>query len=136
MKEQNPSPHKAFTELPIVDISQLYSRDVNDRLRVAECLDKATKEAGFFYLTGHKVGPDLIDALLVETKRYFAQPISDKMQNYIGYSNNHSGYVPQGEEQFYGASVDLKEAYDIGPESSMPVLHWRLSCQKRTFRNF
>jgi len=44
------------------------------------------------------------------------------MQNYIGLSKNHTGYVPQGEEVFYSASpedneVDLKEGYDIGPES-------------------
>jgi isopenicillin N synthase-like dioxygenase len=35
------------------------------------------------------------------------------MQNYIGLSENHSGYVPIGEERFVENSYDLKEAYDV-----------------------
>jgi len=113
------SSHTAFTELPIVDISLLFSDKLNDRQAVAKELDRATRDAGFFYLKGHGVKPELIDSLKRETKRYFAQDTQTKMANYIGFSNNHSGYVPQGEEQFANASnMDLKEAYDIGPESS------------------
>ncbi len=50
------------------------------------------------------------------------------MKDYIGLSENHTGYVPQGEEQFYHEDVstpppvDLKEGYDIGPESPSLML--------------
>lgn len=49
------------------------------------------------------------------------------MQDYIGNSNNHSGYVPEGEEQYLDAKPGLKEAYDVGfdlqdPEKFRPML--------------
>lgn len=108
----------AFNSLPVVDISLLYSDNPNDRLTVAQSLDRAARDAGFLYLKGHQIDPALITSLRVAVKDYFAQDIGQKMTNYIGLSKNHSGYVPQGEEQFYNATVDLKEAYDIGFESS------------------
>lgn len=119
MKSSISSTHTAFKELPIVDITQLFSEKLENRQGVAKKIDRAARDTGFFYLKGHGIDTALIDALKRETKRYFEQDTETKMADYIGYSNNHSGYVPQGEEQFYNAtSMDLKEAYDIGPESS------------------
>lgn len=115
---QTSTKHTAFTSLPIVDISLLSSESLNDRQQVAKDLDKATREAGFLYLKGHPISPILIEELKVAVKKYFTQPLNKKMNNYIGLSGNHSGYVPKGEEQFYSGQVDLKESYDIGFESS------------------
>lgn len=122
MSVQKQTTHTAFKELPIVDISQLFSEDLSDRKIAAASLDKAVRAAGFFYLQGHGITPALINDLKRETKHYFAQDIEQKMKNYIGLSDNHTGYVPQGEEQFYSHAVnninaDLKEAYDVGPDS-------------------
>jgi isopenicillin N synthase-like dioxygenase len=114
--------HKAFTELPIVDIALLFSDDSVDRSLIAKDLDKAVRDAGFFYLKGHQIAPALIENLKQTVKAYFAQDEKTKMCDYIGLSKNHTGYVPRGEEQFYNAeptnkTPDLKEAYDIGPDS-------------------
>lgn len=109
--------HTAFTELPLVDMRGLYSSDENARAKVAKSLDKATREAGFFYLSGHGIDPALIAELQACAKTYFSQSLDCKMRDYIGHSRNHSGYVPQGEEQMYSGVVDLKEAYDVGSES-------------------
>lgn len=122
MNKPSHTPHSAFSELPIVDISLLFSDDINERKQASKTLDKAVRKAGFFYLKGHKIPEQLILNLKKAVKAYFDLPIDKKMENYIGLSKNHSGYVPQGEEQFYSHSVnqtntDLKEAYDIGPES-------------------
>lgn len=109
----NPS-HSAFQCLPLVDISGLDSADLTVRQRTARELGRAAREVGFLYITGHAVEPLLIDRLIARTQVYFAQPLAEKMRHYIGQSDNHSGYVPEGEEQFAGASIDHKEAYDIG----------------------
>jgi isopenicillin N synthase-like dioxygenase len=110
--------HTAFTRLPIVDISRLFSDDLDDRKQAAAELGRAASEAGFLYLQGHQIAPALIDDLIAATRDFFSQDLERKMSTYIGLSANHSGYVPQGEEEFYNPTVDLKEAYDIGFESS------------------
>ncbi|MFT6030339.1 MAG: isopenicillin N synthase-like dioxygenase [Oleiphilaceae bacterium] len=122
MKNTSQTTHRAFTELPVVDISLLFSSNSNKRKQAATILDKAARDAGFLYLKGHRIPKELITNLKSAVKEYFAQDLKNKMTNYIGLSNNHTGYVPQGEEQFYShtiqqANTDLKEAYDIGPES-------------------
>ncbi|WP_111895482.1 isopenicillin N synthase family dioxygenase [Acinetobacter sp. MB5] len=99
--------------LPLVDISKLSSPDLAERLTVAAALDRASKEVGFLYLTGTQFKPELFKALHESAKRYFAQDLQTKMNHYIGLSENHSGYVPIGEERFVENSYDLKEAYDV-----------------------
>lgn len=99
--------------LPVVDISALDSDNLEDRLSVARALDRACAEAGFLYIKGKQFDRTLFDRLFERAKLYFALDDDDKMQSYIGKSENHSGYVPVGEEQFGGGSYDLKEAYDV-----------------------
>ena len=109
-----PSPHTAFQQLPLVDIAGLFSDDSATRQRSAAQLGQAARDAGFLYITGHGVPQALMDRLVARTQAYFAQPLAAKMGDYIGNSSNHSGYVPEGEEQFYGAKPDLKESHDVG----------------------
>ncbi|PWR23925.1 isopenicillin N synthase family dioxygenase [Zavarzinia compransoris] len=102
-----------FTSLPVVDISALGGRDPEARARTAAALRVAARDVGFLYVTGHGMAPALFDGLLAAATEFFARPHDEKMQVYIGRSSNHRGYVPVGEEVFYGASKDLKEAYDL-----------------------
>jgi len=108
------SHHTAFQRLPVVDIHGLFAADLPTRQATARLLDQAARDAGFLYITGHGVPEAQVQRLVARAQAYFAQALGDKMAAYIGHSSNHSGYVPQGEEQFYGAKPDLKEAYDVG----------------------
>ncbi|CEI51116.1 isopenicillin N synthase family dioxygenase [Acinetobacter bereziniae] len=99
--------------LPLLDISLLCSTDRNERLKVAHALDQACKDVGFLYLKGQQFKPELFENLHQTAQQYFAQDTALKMQNYIGLSENHSGYVPIGEERFVENTYDLKEAYDV-----------------------
>lgn len=101
------------TVLPLVDITLLGSARLEDRLAVARALDQACAEAGFLYIKGAQLDPAVFERLLARAKAYFAQSRETKMQSYIGLSENHSGYVPVGEERFATATEDLKEAYDV-----------------------
>ena len=91
----------------------LYSGDVGERERSARELVRACREAGFFYLRGHRIGQPLMDGLLGAAEAFFALPELEKLQYYIGKSRNHRGYVPPGEEVFYGGARDQKEAFDL-----------------------
>ncbi len=123
-----PSPHTAFKSLPVVDVSGLRSTDLFKRRATAAKLGQAAREAGFLYVTGHDIPTLVTERLIRRTRAYFDQPLAEKMRHYIGQSENHSGYVPEGEEQFYGAkTVDKKEAFDLGfdmhePEHRRPML--------------
>lgn len=99
--------------LPLVDISGLRSDRREDRLAVAHELDRACMGAGFLYIRDSELDPALFDRLLARARAYFALDHRAKMASYIGLSENHSGYVPEGEEQFGEGIADRKEAYDV-----------------------
>jgi isopenicillin N synthase-like dioxygenase len=107
------SGHTAFQSLPVVDVSGLYASELDVRTRTAHQLVQACRDAGFFYLTGHPIGADLVQGLLQQAARFFAQPAERKLEHYIGKSPNHRGYVPPGEEVFYGGARDQKESFDL-----------------------
>ncbi|HEY3598974.1 MAG TPA: 2-oxoglutarate and iron-dependent oxygenase domain-containing protein [Paraburkholderia sp.] len=112
---QSPTPsHLGFDRLPIVDIAGLYSDDPQRRLATARTLDRATRDAGFFYVTGHQVARELQAALVDQAQRFFASPEEWKLRYYIGKSTAHRGYVPEGEEVFAAGKRDRKEAFDTG----------------------
>ena len=109
--------HGAFRELPEVDVAGLYASDVEERRVAAKQLGAACREAGFFYLTGHRVSEALIEQLLRQASAFFGQTSEQKLEHYIGKSHNHRGYVPPGEEVFYGGERDQKESFDLCFES-------------------
>lgn len=107
-----PTTAGAFTEVPVIDISGLYSPDRAVREAVAADLGRAAREVGFFYIRGADVDDALFETLLTATKEFFALPLEEKMRSYIGLSRCHRGYVPTGEEGLSGEKPDLKEAFD------------------------
>ena len=104
----------AFDAIPTIDISGLYDPDVRVRQRTADALGQAATDVGFLYVRGHRIPATLSDSLIECAQAYFARDAAAKQRDYIGLSDNHSGYVPEGEEQFYGGKTDRKEAFDIG----------------------
>ena len=103
-----------FQALPVVDLSDLDADDPAARQAVADQLGRAAREVGFLYVTGHGLDPRLTADLKAAAMRFFARPLAEKMDFYIGRSTNHSGYVPEGEEVFVAGKIDRKEAYDTG----------------------
>lgn len=103
-----------FSAIPVVDISGLYSAHADDRTAVGAEIARVSREVGFFYIRGHPISPERIASLKAAAARYFAQAEEAKMSDYIGKSVNHSGYVPEGEEQFVYGGKDRKEAFDVG----------------------
>lgn len=125
--------------LPLIDISMLASSQLNDRLSVVRELDRACAGSGFLYIRGSQLDGALFRRLVARAKAYFALDPVAKMKSYIGNSENHSGYVPVGEEQFGTGVPDLKEAFDvncdyISAEGRRPLLGPNLWPEMRGFR--
>ncbi|MDP2212537.1 isopenicillin N synthase family oxygenase [Phenylobacterium sp.] len=102
-----------FDRIPVVDIAGLGSTELAVRRAVAAQMGEAAREVGFLYVSGHGLDEALFEEVLAAAKTFFALPMDQKMASYIGRSENHSGYVPEGEEVFPGGTIDRKEAYDL-----------------------
>jgi isopenicillin N synthase-like dioxygenase len=104
----------SFTKVPVVDVAPLFRGDAGARRAAAAELGAAARTAGFCYIVGHPLKPDLANRLVAQAKRFFSMPVEEKMRWYIGNSKHHRGYVPEGEEVFSGGTRDRKEAFDVG----------------------
>lgn len=100
--------------LPILDLSQLDAgADAAARFRAD--LRAATRDVGFFYLTGTGIPTDLEQRLHRAARDFFALDDDDKLAIENVKSPHFRGYTRIGGERTKGA-VDWREQIDIGPE--------------------
>ena len=84
---------------------------------IAEQVDRACREVGFFAITGHGIADELRAAVLDAAQRFFALPAEVKHDVAIERSDNNRGYAGiAGERLQPDLPADLKETFDIGPE--------------------
>jgi isopenicillin N synthase-like dioxygenase len=112
--------NRDFSAIPVIDIGGLFANDPNARVAVAAEMEAAARSVGFFYVTGHGVPMAARERLESAAGRFFSLPMARKMEVYIGLSENHSGYVPEGEEVFSSGKIDRKEAFDVGLDYAGP----------------
>jgi isopenicillin N synthase-like dioxygenase len=107
--------------LPVIDMAALFrAEDDAGRTTVAAEIARACEAHGFFYLVGHGVGLDVLDALEAESRRFFALPLEARMAISMARGGRAwRGYFPVGGELTSGRP-DLKEGLylgtDLGPD--------------------
>jgi len=80
--------------IPILDVSRYLAGDADALPALGLALRHAFEQVGFWYLRGHDVPQNLIDATFAEAERFHAQPLDDKLALRI---NEHNiGYMPIG----------------------------------------
>src|ERR1700722_15691085 len=103
--------------LPVIDVSPLVAGARGAaRAMVAEQIQVACRERGFFYVTGHGVPAGLLDELGAASAEFFALPAADKLE--IGMARGGRawrGFFPVGAELTSG-HPDLKEGLYFGAE--------------------
>lgn len=106
-----------FDRIPVVDLAPLL--DNSDPMRVARDIRWALANAGFMYVRNHGTDPALVEATFDATRAFFDLPDTDKMALHVSRSGTTlRGYIePFGENTDPTRTKDLKEAYDIGPET-------------------
>jgi len=101
--------------LPIIDIAPL-RRSSRDTTHVADALDRACCEYGFFYVTGHGVDPALPARLMTLAREFFASPLKHKLAIEMARGGRAwRGYFPVDGELTSGRP-DRKEGIYFGTE--------------------
>ncbi|MBV6635440.1 MAG: isopenicillin N synthase family oxygenase [Mameliella sp.] len=104
--------------LPVVDLSGLFTGDVADKTKVAADLGHAARTSGFFYITGHGISQELIDAVFAASKAFHDKPRNFKMRYWSGFTTHHRGYVPFEENGAdFPKSINFNEAWDMSYEA-------------------
>lgn len=108
MSEPSPPP---FRRIPVIDVSPLEGRDEAAARRVADEIRRAAIDVGFFYVSNHGVGRDLVRATLMASKYFFALP--EATRRTIQVNSAHRGYVPFAQTTQPGRKrPDLKESFN------------------------
>jgi isopenicillin N synthase-like dioxygenase len=105
--------------LPVIDVAPLVAGPGAPGARaVAEQIQAACRDRGFFYVTGHGVPAELLDELTDASAEFFALPVAAKMEIAMERGGRAwRGYFPVGGELTSG-QPDLKEGLYFGAELS------------------
>ncbi|XP_047958480.1 probable 2-oxoglutarate-dependent dioxygenase At3g50210 [Salvia hispanica] len=111
-----------FISIPLIDISPLVEKwdDPNPTRdeRVAEVvqqLDKACREAGFFYVKGHGIPDSVLKEIRSISRQFFDLPYEEKLKIKLSPATGYRGYQRVGENITKGVP-DMHEAIDCYKE--------------------
>lgn len=109
----NPNPPSSFHSIPVIDVSPLSGNDASAARRGADAIRAAAVETGFFYVRGHNVTRDLMDATYMASKYFFNLPLARKQPISVRPGSAHRGYVPMAQTTQSGRRADLKESFNF-----------------------
>ncbi len=108
---------QSFDKIPVVDLAPLL--DGSDPDKVAGEINWALANAGFMYVKNHGIADTVVDNAFSQTRAFFDLPDAEKMALHVSRSGQTlRGYIePFGENTDPEKTRDLKECFDLGPES-------------------
>ncbi|MEM1232844.1 MAG: 2-oxoglutarate and iron-dependent oxygenase domain-containing protein [Pseudomonadota bacterium] len=118
--------------LPVIDLSGLFTGLDAEKGPVAAALGEAARTSGFFYITGHGIPQEQVEAVFAASKQFHEMPRNFKMKYWSGFTTNHRGYVPFEENgSSFPKIINFNEAWDMSFEA--PADHpdylagWRMT---------
>jgi isopenicillin N synthase-like dioxygenase len=107
--------------VPLIDISPSYNGTMKGKRLVAEQINAACIDLGFFAITGHGVPMPVINEFRKVSHAFFEQPITIKLKALHPMDGTPRGYrifagEALGRATTAGKPPDLKEFYHIGPD--------------------
>ena len=107
-------PGGSFRQVPIIEVGPLFTDDERGARDVAAAMRKAAIETGFFYVRGHNVTAELMDATFLAAKYFFNLPEEVKRAITVTPTSAHRGYVPFAQTKQPGVKrADLKESFNF-----------------------
>jgi isopenicillin N synthase-like dioxygenase len=109
-----------FSEIPVIDVASLIDENAGKVAlsSVAEEIRKACTDVGFFYVCNHGIEQSLIDSVVGEGKRFFCQPVDQKLD--VAINPRIRGYLPLYYRSYEGedrAGTSHQEGFWIGHET-------------------
>jgi isopenicillin N synthase-like dioxygenase len=105
-------------EVPVIDVSGMFSDELSKRQAVAAEVRKACTGMGFFYIINHKVPDSITEALAEASRDFFHQSIEEK--NKVSFEHQIEGYQGLNQEQINKSeSIDVFEKLKITYRPSM-----------------
>lgn len=103
--------------VPEIDISAYLEGDREGTQRIAEEINRACTEIGFFTIVGHGVDREQIEETYGAAADFFRLPVEDKLKIKQPDPSISRGYTPMKGESLggMGSAADLKEMIDMGP---------------------
>ncbi|KAG4431491.1 hypothetical protein IFR05_013021 [Cadophora sp. M221] len=95
---------------PIISFQNFISGTEDEKREVAQELYNAFHTFGWIYLKDFGISADEIDEMFDTSKKYFDQPIEQKMKQTLSDAETNQGYTPDGAEANGG--TDHKECYE------------------------
>src|SRR3546814_9250695 len=125
--------------LPVIDMAPLLRRDdtaarthddAAGRARVAREIEAACRASGFFYVTGHGVGDEILASLDGASRRFFALPEEEKRRIAMAKGGRAwRGWFPLGGELTSGRPDGQEGLYfgsELSPEHPRVKAGWPL----------
>lgn len=101
--------------VPVIDVASLIAGE-SAREEAARAIDRACREHGFFYVTGHGVPRELVERLTAHSREFFGRDVEEKMSIRMALAARAwRGYFPVGAELTSGVP-DRKEGLYFGAE--------------------
>lgn len=105
-------------ELSVIDMGPLFTDRVEARAEVAEQIQRACCDSGFFYVAGHGIPQEVLDDLDAASRRFFALSLEQKMSIAMAKGGRAwRGFFPVGGE-LTSSVADIKEGLYFGVELS------------------
>jgi isopenicillin N synthase-like dioxygenase len=99
--------------IPVIDIAPLFGGSEAQARQVASQVRAAAVDTGFFYVRGHQISRDLMDATYLAAKYFFELPSERKHAIAVRPGSAHRGYVPTAQTTQAGRRADLKESFNF-----------------------
>ncbi|POR31445.1 1-aminocyclopropane-1-carboxylate oxidase [Tolypocladium paradoxum] len=111
---QTPLRDASPSEIPVIDISPIFSDSLADRRAVARKIHDAATNTGFFYIANHGVPSDVTDDACAACLEFFHQDLDTKMRAEAKKSPFLNGFkAPDTQRINPDEGVDVKEAFFI-----------------------
>lgn len=126
-----PNPPRDCTpeEIPVIDLTPMFSEDISERQKVASQIRKAAVTNGFFYIKNHGISPEVIARCKQQVLNFMRQPLEKKDSvDSRKYSKYYNGYIGNKKAQISPSeSVDVRESFsfryspELDPDHPMDI---------------